>query len=247
MAIAAWKRLEKSPGYQRKKLFFKRLVGKEPRLRADVAIRVVKDGGWWFHPDALGAHSIVYSLGVGEDIDFDLALTRRFGCEVHAFDPTPSTIDWIARQALPPRLHFHPWAVTARDGRLTLYPRVRRDGTRDSIMYTVVPGEGAPGEGVDVPAMSLGTIARELGHTRLDLLKMDIEGAEYEVLDNLIESAVKPIQLLVEFHHRFPGIGPERTADTVERLRGIGYRLFAVSETGRELSFILPGSREQKA
>jgi hypothetical protein len=32
MAIAAWKRIEKTPGYQRKKRFFKRLVGKELRL-----------------------------------------------------------------------------------------------------------------------------------------------------------------------------------------------------------------------
>lgn len=31
MAFAAWKRLEKTPGYQRKKLFLKQLVGREPR------------------------------------------------------------------------------------------------------------------------------------------------------------------------------------------------------------------------
>jgi FkbM family methyltransferase len=245
MAIAAWKRLEKSPGYQRKKLFFKRLVGKELRLRPDLRIHAVKDGGWWFHPDVLDDRSIVYSLGVGEDVDFDLALVRRFGCELHAFDPTPSTVDWIAGRELPPAVQFHPWAVTAHDGTLTLYPRIRRDGSRDAVMYTMVPGDGAVDDRIEVPAMSLGSIAKRLGHERLDLLKMDIEGAEYEVLDSLLESAVKPVQLLVEFHHRFPGIGPGRTADMIERLRAAGYRLFAIAETGRELSFILPGSLEQ--
>lgn len=247
MAIAAWKRIEKSPGYQRKKLFFKRLVGKELRLRPDLRIHTVKDGGWWFHPDVLDDRSIVYSLGVGEDLDFDLALVRRFGCELHAFDPTPSTVDWIAGRELPPAVQFHPWAVTARDGRLTLYPRIRRDGSRDTVMYTMVPEDEAASDGIEVPAMSLGSIAERLGHERLDLLKMDIEGAEYEVLDSLLASAVKPVQLLVEFHHRFPGIGPERTADMIERLRAAGYRLFAIAETGRELSFILPGSLEQHA
>lgn len=247
MAIAAWKRLEKTPGYQRKKLFFKRLVGKELRLRPDLGIDTVKDGGWWFHPGLLDERSIVYSLGVGEDLDFDLALVRRFGCEVHAFDPTPSTVNWIAERELPPALHFHPWAVTARDGTLTLYPRVRRDGSRDAVMYTMVPDDKAAGEGIEVPALRLGSIAERLGHARLDLLKMDIEGAEYEVLDSLLESSVKPIQLLVEFHHRFPGIGPERTADMIGRLRTAGYRLFAIAETGRELSFILPGSPERPA
>ena len=95
-AIPAWKRLEKSPGYQRKKLFFKRLVGRELRLRPEVDVHSVKDGGWWFHPDALGEDSIAWSLGIGEDVDFDLALIRRFHLRVDAFDPTPSTVEWLA-------------------------------------------------------------------------------------------------------------------------------------------------------
>ena len=55
-------------------------------------------------------------LNQPEDVDFDLMLIGRFGCEVHAFDPTPSTVNWIAERELPPALHFHPWAVTARHG-----------------------------------------------------------------------------------------------------------------------------------
>lgn len=246
MAIAAWKRLEKSPGYQRKKLFFKRLIGKELRLRPDIRIHTVKDGGWWFHPDGLDGDSIVYSLGIGEDVDFDLMLMRRFGCALHAFDPTPSTVDWIAQRGLPAPFHFHPWAVTARDGTLKLYPRIRRDGSASTVMYTMVKEEASADQAIEVPAMSLGTIARQLGHDRIDLLKMDIEGAEYEVLDNLLDSAVKPTQLLVEFHHRFPGIGPERTEAMIRKLRDTGYCLFAIAETGRELSFMLAGSQEQR-
>ncbi len=33
MAVAAWKRFEKSPGYQEKIRFLKRLIGEELRLR----------------------------------------------------------------------------------------------------------------------------------------------------------------------------------------------------------------------
>jgi hypothetical protein len=73
---------------------------------------------------------------------------------------------------------------------------------------------------------------------------MDIEGAEYEVLDNMLDSGVKPLQLLVEFHHRFPGIGPQRTSAMVAKLRRAGYRLIAISETGRELSWMLSADTE---
>ncbi|GIS18490.1 MAG: hypothetical protein CM15mP120_04060 [Pseudomonadota bacterium] len=42
---------------------------------------------------------------------------------------------------------------------------------------------------------------RDLGHDHLDVLKMDIEGAEYAVLDDMLQSNILPDQLLVEFHH----------------------------------------------
>jgi FkbM family methyltransferase len=238
MAIAAWKRLEKTPGYQKKKRFLKRLVGKELKLRNDIEIPVIKDGGWWFSPEGLTGDSIVYSLGVGDDIDFDLSVIEKYGVEVHAFDPTPNSIDMLDGRNLPQQFSFHPWAVTASDGSLTFYPRLRRDGSKSDVMYTMIAEEQTIDDAIEVPAYSLSTISEKLGHDRIDLMKMDIEGAEYEVLEGLLASPVKPVQLLVEFHHRFPGIGLEKTADTIERLREAGYRIFAISEIGREVSFL---------
>ena len=38
---------------------------------------------------------------------------------MHAFDPTPSSIDMLDGRDLPESFAFHPWAVTAKDGSLT--------------------------------------------------------------------------------------------------------------------------------
>jgi hypothetical protein len=77
VAIAAWKRFEKTPGWQRKKRFLKRLTGKELRLKTEIAVPTIKDGGWWFTPEGLSKDSIIYSLGVGDEIDFDLSIIKN--------------------------------------------------------------------------------------------------------------------------------------------------------------------------
>ena len=105
-------------------------------------------------------------------------------------------------------------------------------------MFTMIAEDYNVEDAIEVPAFCLSSVAEMLGHTQIDLLKIDIEGAEYEVLEGLLESPIKPGQLLVEFHHRFPGTGVERTAGIIGKLQKAGYKIFAISETGREVSFL---------
>ncbi len=241
MAIAAWKRIERSAGYQRVKTSLRRLIGTELRLRIEIDVEITEGGGWLFTTQGLGRDSIVYSLGVGEDITFDLSIIERFGAEVHAFDPTPSSIQMLSIADLPDRFHFHPWAITAKDGTLKFYPRVKKDGSKSDVMFTMIAEEENSEDAIEVPAICISSVTTRLGHSRIDLLKMDIEGAEYEVLEGLLTSPVKPRQLLVEFHHRFPAIGLEKTAGMIRRLQKAGYKIFAVSLNGREVSFLRAG------
>ena len=78
------------------------------------------------------------------------------------------------------------------------------------------------------------------GHTSCDLLKMDIEGAEYPVLEQLCKNGLirQVKQLLVEFHHFFPGLGIEKTNAAVEELRRNGFRIAWISRTNHEYLFV---------
>ena len=238
MANAAWKRIETSPGYQRLKVKAKRLVGQELRLTADLDVDCVKDGGWAYDASLLDEFSIVYSLGVGDNIDFDLGVIARCQSNVYAFDPTPTSQLFVDNTELPRQFNFQAWAAAGQDGTLTLYPRVRHDGELSALMYTLVVEESSEESGIDVPAYTITTLVEKLGHSRIDLLKLDIEGAEYDVLDGLLASSIRPKQLLIEFHHRFIDDGLKRTAAIIAKLREEGYRIIDVSaETGREVSF----------
>ena len=43
----------------------------------------------------------------------------------------------------------------------------------------------------------------EFGLNHIDVIRMDIEGAEYEVLENILNNRISVDQILSEFHDRY--------------------------------------------
>lgn len=188
-------------------------------------------GGWTICPDTLSDSSVLYSFGVGDDISFDLGMIERFGLEVHAFDPTPRSVAWLKNQALPSQFKHYEIGLADQDGTATF---VAPAENHMSFRMTD-SSEGS----VTAKVCRLETIARSLGHSRIDVLKMDIEGAEYDVIGALAGAPIEIQQLLVEFHHMV-GQREElaRTERAIAQLRALGFKLFANSAVGKEFSFI---------
>jgi len=178
-------------------------------------------GGYWLDGSLVHSGATVYSLGIGEDISFDLALIERFGVEVQAFDPTPRVQPWLAAQSLPPQFHFHAVGIAARDGEATFYLPPREDWVSHSVMQARQYGK----ESTRFPVMRLMTAMQLEGHTGIDVLKMDIEGAEYEVLEQIVRERIPVMQLLVEFHHRLSSVGTDRTRRALALLEGYGMKI----------------------
>jgi hypothetical protein len=121
------------------------------------------------------------------------------------------------------------------DGNLTFNP----PENSEHVSHTLLDRPTTASRAISVPVKRLSTIMAELGHTHIDILKMDIEGAEYDVIEDMKHSGIKPRQVLVEFHHRFPNVGLEKTRTAIATLRSMGYLLFSVSSKNEEFSFIL--------
>ena len=77
-----------------------------------------------------------------------------------------------------------------------------------------------------------------LGHNKIDIIKMDIEGAEYEILDSILDSSIKVDQFLIEFHERFSVDGKDKSIKAIKKLKNHGFEIFAISDTFEEISFI---------
>ncbi|PCJ46038.1 MAG: FkbM family methyltransferase [Gammaproteobacteria bacterium] len=239
LANKAWKNFEQSDGFRKAKLKFRQLTGKEPTFKLDVALNTEDYSGWPVVADLIQENDIVYSLGVCDDIKFDLKIIADKQVQVFAFDPTPYSIDWINSQQLPDSFHFYPWAASDSDGTFLLYPRVSRKGNQSKVMYSFhQQQDGGNDKGISVDAFTLETMVKKLGHKHIDILKMDIEGAEYGVIENLLASAIRPKMILIEFHHRFKGIGKEKTIQAVNLLNKANYLIASISATGREICFV---------
>ena len=211
--------------------------GRDLKLRLDEkipALRLGSDyGGWSVSAMHTPRGCTVVSIGVGTDISFDLAMIQHFAATVDAFDPTPKSIDWIARQHLPPQFRFHPLGLAHFDGEMTF-----RLARADHTSYSSELASSTAADEARGPVRRLVTLAREAGLGAIDVLKIDIEGGEYTAIPDVLASGVGVGQLLLELHYDASSQQIGRAADLVQKVRDAGFRLFCRSAVGRELSFI---------
>lgn len=210
-----------------------------PRVQVDRILgKMGSDYGGYFVDDSLiGPESIVYSLGVGRDITFDLTLIRRFGLTIHAYDPTPGAKVWLASQSLPEQFVFHGVGIADFDGQAKFYLPSRPDLISHSIIHARQYSE----ESILAPMMRLGSVMNRLGHTRIDVLKMDIEGAEYGVLEDIARGKIPVGQILVEFHHRLSSIGRDKTRRALYLLADCGMKIAYVCPRAEIFTLVRPG------
>ena len=185
---------------------------------------------WTICPAGLNARSVVYSAGVGSDITFEHELVKQFGCEIVLLDPSPTG---VRTMSLPENriasFHFFAEALAARDGELRMAPPK--------------PGEDSwfpredPSATLTVPCTNLGSLMGRNGHKHIDLLKLDIEGSEYEVIDDLLDRRIPVRQVCVEFHHGIlPGIRRRQSIRAMFRFLRRGYKM--ISQQGANHTFI---------
>ncbi|PYI89389.1 MAG: hypothetical protein DME26_01395 [Verrucomicrobia bacterium] len=175
---------------------------------------------WTFCDIGIGSGSLVLCAGAGHDISFEKALMTAYRCKVVLLDPSPTGIATVQRENIPPeQLHFMPVGLAGENGLLGFRdPRDPREGSfRD--------GQNQAGA-VRLHCKSLLTTMSELRWTHIDLLKIDIEGFEYAVIQDLLRKRLDVLQLCVEFHY---GLASGHTRQEMVRnilaLRRAGYDL----------------------
>jgi len=123
------------------------------------------------------------------------------GAVVHAFEPVPANCEVLKANARAiPRIQVHQYALGAEDGELELFDSDDKAnlGGFSSHGLGVDPGRSQP-----VPVRHAGRALAELGIERADVIKIDTEGAEWEILTAMDRAVLGSARVIMgELHGR---------------------------------------------
>jgi FkbM family methyltransferase len=128
-------------------------------------------GGWDVAVEPITKTSVIYSFGIGTDASFDTEMIKQYDVTVHAFDPTPKSIEWIKKQRFPQTFILHEYGLADFDGDILFNP----PENPDHVSHTILDRQETKDNAIVVKVKKMATIIDELGHDTIDVLKMDIE------------------------------------------------------------------------
>jgi FkbM family methyltransferase len=190
--------------------------------RDDLELIGTSYGGWAIPTGGFSADSVCYLAGLGTDGSFDLGVIQRFGCTVHTFDPVPEAADYAATLSRDePRFVFHPAGLWSEDGALRFY-----DNAEPGFVSRSATNMHGTSTFWEAQVRSVDSLMSELGHERVDLLKLSVEGSEYEIVGDVLRKQLPVGVMCVEFAQPSP-LGPIRKQ--IGALEDAGYQLVNVS------------------
>lgn len=154
----------------------------------------------------LGPDSVVFDLG-GYHGDFSQAIHARYGCTVYLFEPVRAYYDHcVARFQDSPRIHCFNFGLG--DGNGTFAISTAEDG---SSLYLDAPEQP---DATQAEIRDFHEFVLEQGVKHIDLIKINIEGGEYDVLPRMIRCGfIERIDhLQIQFHDFIPDAPRKRDA-----------------------------------
>jgi FkbM family methyltransferase len=204
--------------------------------------------GYYIPENYLTPNSVCYLVGTGEDISIDTELVIKYDCNVYVIDPAPEGINHfnlLNRKTL----NGETLSIGHEKGAFTY--RIKPEQLmkmkylsvglwdQDTLIRFYKPANDKyvshsielfkeTGEYIEVPVDRLSNIMKKNGHTSIDLLKLEIEGAEYKVLETIVEDKLDVKMIAVEYDEVYHCKGFDylyRIKKSTDNLLNNGYKL----------------------
>lgn len=184
-------------------------------------------GGYYLPQDAiLNSNSIIYSIGIGEDLSFDVELSAKYGSKIYMYDPTPRSIKHVEdiKLFLNNKLNIENNKRYG-GGDINYLNNIRKSGCKDShLIFDNIAISDKNGyidfyfptndnwvscsiekygrdenNKISVQTKTIATLMQENNHKHIDVLKLDIENSEYAVLMDMFDDNIYPTYICIDF------------------------------------------------
>lgn len=180
--------------------------------------------GCWFLPKDidLNEDSIIYSAGVGEDVSFDMLMSHKHKCEIVLIDPTER-----AKKHYEEVKHYYEkikWKMSGgiqEDYYGIMYPlkpdlenityvdkalwdekksdvKFYKQDNKEYVSQSLIKGLFSENHD-NVETTTLKDIMDENDHLHIDILKLSINGAEINVLHDMLNENIFPRYICINF------------------------------------------------
>lgn len=153
--------------------------------------------------------------------------------KVIAFEPVPSMADWLKKNIdlnNLPNIQTETCGLSDHPGVLPIY---EIESTHEGLS-TLYPGSLSKSAMTEVPVKKLDDVFENYGFSRLDIIKIDIEGGELPALRGATQTLRKfRPAILIEINESTYASAGYRPSDVYDFLKALDYRPHSIGKNGR--------------
>lgn len=232
----------------------------EPSLRLQVKALPKQNilgtdyGGYIVPEGLLHPEAVYYSVGAGEDISLDVEIANRYNPFIFIFDPTERAekhfqqVKSDAEKGIQTPLYKnYIYPTTPQTFQKTTFEKVGLWVRTDVLKFFVPAKQEHVSHSlanlqqtksyVEVPVKSLDELMKHYKHQEIDMLKMDIEGSEFEVIEDLISKKI-PVKYICLEYHRLGNKPIEQVQASIDKLIDSNYICIYANKRTLVFSFL---------